>query len=298
MTLARLAAALAVASAAVAGCGLADTAVPRLPVTLSVTTGFGRQVLRSASERAPRPGETALRLLERTGRVGVAADGAVASLDGVRARWRYWVNGVAPATRPGDYALRRGDAIQFDAGGAGAPPTAAIVGAFPQPFADGLMGRRLPTRIECGASSDSACATVRGRLERVGALPSGAPIGAPAGADTIRIVVGRWQELRQLEAAKAIVAGPAQSGVYVRPDDAHQTFDLLTATGVTRARAPAGAGLVAAVSLRGEALVWIVSGFDDAGVARAAAALDSSSLHAAFAVVASPAAATRLPLAG
>ena len=59
-----------------------------------------------------------------------------------------------------------------------------------------------------------------------------------------------------------------------------------------------GTGLVAARATEEQAVTWLVTGVDDAGVARAAASLSPTTLRDAFAVAATPSGPVRLPVEG
>ena len=74
------------------------------------------------------------------------------------------------------------------------------------------------------------------------------------------------------------------------------TLQLLNDAGAVAQVAPPGTGLVAARAPEGQGPVWLVTGLDDAGVARAAGALSEGTLHDAFAVAVTPTATIRLPV--
>ena len=42
----------------------------------------------------------------------------------------------------------------------------AVVGSFPEPFLNGIGGKRLPVRVECTDVAGSACRTVTGASAR------------------------------------------------------------------------------------------------------------------------------------
>ncbi len=83
--------------------------------------------------------------------------------------WFYYVNGVeaskgAAATNvhPGDHVWwDRHDWSQTD-------DVPAVVGSFPQPFLNGIDGKRLPVRVECAEVGGEACTTVTAQLRDAG----------------------------------------------------------------------------------------------------------------------------------
>jgi len=293
-------AAHALAAATVAGCGLAPPGASHADVSLLVTRDFGARTLASGHAAAPRGRETALDLLEAGAKVTTGPGGEVASVDGVAAaganRWAYWVNGAQQTASPGSYVLDPGDAVQFDYGSA--PKGTAIVGAYPHPFTLGPGGKRVPVHLECESDSSAACARVRDGLSAAGAIPAEAELGASAGAETVRIVVARWAAVRGLTTPRVLPYGPARSGVYARFDATGTKLQLFDASRRVARDAPAGSGLLAALAPTADAVTWLVTGVDQAGVERAAAALDPRRIAGAFAVAAEPAGLVRLPVGG
>jgi hypothetical protein len=156
---------------ALAGCGLAVGSAPSA-VELLVTREFGQRVLARASGLHAGQGETVLSLL--AGHTAVQAGskgGSVASIDalpagtqipagGQNTRWVYYVNGVQASKRPGAASVHPGDHVWWDLHDTSQAPAmpAAVVGAFPQPFLNGIEGKRLPVRVECTTVSGYACA--------------------------------------------------------------------------------------------------------------------------------------------
>ena len=66
---------------------------------------------------------------------------------------------------------------------------------------------------------------------------------------------------------------------------------------MAQAAAP-GSGLLAATQAESRALTWLVTGDNEAGVERAAQALDPTILRNAFAIAATPSGILRLPVQG
>jgi hypothetical protein len=105
--------------------------------------------------------------------------------------------------------------------------------------------------------------------------------------------------LKQLQIASGLAQAPATSGVFARfrsRRGGSASLELLGPRGTVARVAPAGTGLVAARAVEDQAPTWLITGIDDAGVARAAAALSASTLKYAFAVAATPSGAVRLPV--
>ena len=64
----------------------------------------------------------------------------------------------------------------------------AVVGSFPQPFLNGIDGKRLPVRVECASADGNACRTVTARLRAQHVPAAVAALGARRrrGADAAR----------------------------------------------------------------------------------------------------------------
>jgi hypothetical protein len=160
----------------------------------------------------------------------------------------------------------------------------AVVGSFPEPFLAGLEGKRLPVRVECAEAESSACQGVLGRLRSLGVPAALASISGGDEPYTLRVLVGPLSKLAADPGVHQIEAGPRHSGVYARFGPEGKTLLALDAKGKLVLTLGAGAGLVAATRYREEAPVWVVTGTDEAGVNRAAAALSEASLRNRFAV--------------
>ena len=293
------------ALSALAGCGL-GAGKPRGGdgAQLRVTRDFGRVTLTSAAKAKVRPSDTVMRFLQAHAKTTTRYGGGfVQSIDGIsggsnggRSDWFYFVNGVEAPTGAADRPLSPGDVVQWDYRRWDATPhVPAIVGAFPEPFLHGQKGKRFPTRIECSSSTKS-CDTVQQALGRFGVPTGSGSLGSEARGGVLRVEVGRWADLRRLQDLDQLEQGPAASGVYARFSGGQ--LDLLDASGKVAQRAPAGTGLLAAIIPPDQQPLWVVTGVDDAGVARAAALLDPAKLRNAYAVAALPSGAERLPLEG
>ncbi|MEA2386416.1 MAG: hypothetical protein QOJ22_590, partial [Thermoleophilaceae bacterium] len=225
----------------------------------------------------------------------------VEEIDGVggggRRDWIFYVNGIWSDHGAGDREVEPGDVDQWDDHDwSAAQRIPAIVGAYPEPFRSGSEGKRLPIRLECADQDDQACTDVKDTLTAVGGRVSSAQLGASGGEELIRVVVGRWEDVRDLRTPATLEEGPADSGVFARFADEGERLELLDERGEVVRVAEAGTGLVAATAFEAQATVWIVTGIEDVGVQAAAAALDERTLRNAFAVAATPDGALKLPL--
>jgi hypothetical protein len=296
-----------IACAALAGCGVGAGPEHGGGVQLRVTRDFGRTTLASASVAKLRSSDTVMRLLQRHSKVTTRYGGGfVQSIDGIAANgsggrhdWFYFVNGTEAPTGAANRALKPGDVVQWDYRTWNATPhVPAIVGAFPEPFLHGQEGKRYPTRIECAASTRS-CDTVQKQLDRAGVPAGTGSLGAEARGGVLRIQVGKWSDLSQLQDSDLLERGPAASGVYARFAGSNGPLLLLDASGRVTRQAPAGTGLIAALVPPGQQPLWVVTGVDEAGVARAAAMLGAAKLRNAYALAIPPSGPPlRLPLVG
>jgi hypothetical protein len=296
---------LCLAVAGLSGCGFgAGETRGGSGAQLRVTRDFGRTTVTTASLPKVRASDTVMRFLQShaktTTRYGggfvQSIDGIAGSSSGGRHDWFYFVNGVEAPTGAADRTLAPGDVIQWDYRLWDATPRVpAIVGAFPEPFLHGQKGTRYPTRVEC-AESTKSCDPVQTALEHVGVPAGSGSLGSEARGGVLRVEVGKWSDLRRLQDLDLLEKGPAASGVFARFSNQGSRLDLLDAQGRIARTAPPGTGLVAAIVPPDQQPLWVVTGVDEAGVARAAALLKASKLRNAYAVAALPSGEQRLPL--
>ena len=270
---------------------------------LNVTRDFGRTTVTTARLPKVRPSDTVMRFLQSHAKTKTRYGGGfVQSINGIsgggsggRDDWFYFVNGVEAPTGAADRALSPGDVVQWDYRRWDATPRVpAIVGAFPEPFLHGQKGTRYPTRVECAASTDS-CVEVQSKLDAAGVPTGSGSLGSEARGGVLRVEVGKWADLRTLQDLDSLERGPKASGVYAR-FDASGALHLIDAAGNVVQTAPPGTGLVAAIIPPDQQPLWVVTGVDEAGVARAAELLTKAKLHNAYAVAALPSGPQRLPL--
>ena len=292
---------------ALTGCGLGAGPAPSA-IQLRVTRDFGARALRTTRAPTVKGQETVMSLLMRNDTVTTRFGGGfVQSIDGVTGGqeagrpvdWFYYVNGVeagrgAAATNvhPGDHIWwDRHDWSQTD-------HVPAVVGSFPEPFLNGIEGKRLPVRVECADGAAAACETVKARLRASGVPAAVAAIGAGSAPDTLRVRVGTWMSVQGELATETIASGPRASGVYARFSKDGRTVTLLDQNGRPARALLTGAGLIAATRHAEDAPVWVVTGTDAAGVELAARAFDAAVLQSRFAVALTAAGALPLPEPG
>ena len=286
-----LAALLAVVAA---GCGVGSGETPE-DVRLTVTDTFGARTLIERPSPDVRGDDTIMRLLQRNANVETKYGGGfVEAIDGLSAGredgrpvdWFYYVNGVLADKGAASTDARAGDRIWWDRRDWGVTNTVpAVVGSFPEPFAHGLDGERLPTRVECEQEVADACDVIVDKLKQLGIVAGKAGPGTSGSVETLRIAVGVWGDLRDDSALRQIESGPRASGVYGRFEDG--AFVALDAQGREVRRLGPGTGVVAATRFRENPPVWAVTGVDAAGVREAARAFDESVLNEKFALAVS-----------
>ncbi|HEV3000572.1 MAG TPA: DUF4430 domain-containing protein [Solirubrobacteraceae bacterium] len=300
----RIAGVLALLAAlAGAGCGVGAGEAPEA-VRLTVTDGFGTRTLIEQPAPDVSGEDTVMRVLQRNAKVKTRYGGlfveAIGRLsggseDGRPVDWFYYVNGVLADEGAAAVTVRPGDRIWWDRRDwsvAAAVP--AVVGSFPEPFAHGVDGDRMPTRIECSQSVRDACDVVQDRFKKLGIVAGKALKGtSEAGGKVLRVAVGTWDDVRGDPALRQIDRGPRVSGVYGRFDG--DELVVLDQRGREVRRLGPGTGLVAATRLDFGPPVWAVTGTDAAGVRAAARALDESVLNEKFALAISDALPVALP---
>lgn len=299
---------LCLLAALAAGCGLGEGEERAGDgAQLRVTRDFGRESLGRAQVEQVREDQTVMRLLESGFEVdtsyggrfvqgidGLEGDGAVGEDD-----WFYYVNGVEGEVGAAEFELSPGDRVQWDyRDWRAAMRIPAVVGAFPEPFRNGLEGKRRPVRVECEDADAAPCRDARRTLEQLGVATSGASLGAPGVATVIRLVIARWSAARIVRGAAGLEDGPDRSGVFARFAANGRSLALLDERGETArtVRPGDGVGIVLAMRPLQDELVWLVTALDDAGLEAGVEALDESRLRDAFAVAVRGRATDKLPL--
>ena len=254
--------------------------------------------------------ETVMRLLTANTKTKTSYGGGfVESIDGEGSRtskraeidWFYFVNGSEAPLGAAATKVRDGDRVWWDQRNWSATEhVRAVVGSFPEPFVHGPgTEKKLPVRVECVEISSPPCKKVSKMLASFGVPAATGLFRASITEETLRVIVGPWNALREDEALAQLEAGPQLSGVYARPTSTGARIDLLGPDGTSARSLGAGAGLVAATALGEQPPVWAITGTDSAGVAAAAAAFNERALTSHYALALDPRApAISLPVTG
>jgi hypothetical protein len=307
---AALALLLVLAGLGLGACGVGPGESDREGATLTVTRDFGERVLVQRRAAEVPGGETVMRFLQRNADVDTGYGGrfvdAIGSVRSGRARgeqrdWFYFVNGIEAGEGAAEREVAGGDRIWWDhRDWSAAMRVPAVVGSFPEPFLSGSEGKRYPVRIDCAPDADEHCDAAAGALERAGVEANIAGLGSPAGDELLRVVVGRWQDVRDDNASGMIEDGPRESGVFARVHLGGAAFeiDVLDHGGRVVDTLGSGSGIVAATRFEEQQPTWTVSGTDDAGLARAVRLLTAPTLRNRFAVATDGRAPRALPARG
>jgi hypothetical protein len=295
---------------AAAGCGLGEgNERAGGGATLRVTQDFGHRELGSTRLERVREGETVMRMLRSDfdvttrfgGRFVQSIDGLKGEESGGQVDWFFWVNGIEADKGAAEWEVLPGDRIQWDRRDwSAAMRVPAIVGAFPEPFANGIQGKRRPVRVECEQVGSAPCDEARQRLRDQGVSTSGSSLGAPGTEAVTRLVVARWPRARVVRGAAGLEDGPETTGVFARFSRDGNSLELLDDHGDTarRVKRGEGVGLVLALQPRAEELVWLVTALDAEGLEAGVRALNEQKLRNAFAVAVTGDRVEKLPLVG
>lgn len=287
---------LTAAALGVAGCGVgAGERTAASGAEMVITRDFGAERLGKKRFGEVAASDTVMRLLQREFDVETRFGGGfVQSIDGLkggrrgsrRVDWLYYVNGIEAEEGAAARKVAGGDRIWWDHHDWGtAMRIPAVVGSYPEPFVSGVRGEHLPVRVDCAQEVDDICDEVVERLQRVGVRSvAKSNLGASAGIEILRLVVGPWAAARREVVAGMLEDGPGVSGVFARPAADGSRIDLLDERGAVAYTLREGGGLLAAVRYEDQQPTWFVTGTDEAGVAAAAASLDEELLANTFAL--------------
>lgn len=290
---------------AVAGCGVGPGEEQEGSAYLSVTRDYGAERLVEATVTDPAESETVVRFLDREAEIETEYGGNfVSSINGVANEvvagrshdWFYYVNGYWWPVGAGEATIHPGDRVWWDhRDWSEAYRVPAVVGSWPEPFLHGYEGETFEVAIGCMAGGES-CETVSQQLADEGVEATVSDEPAPAGPDTLRILVGPWQEVRADRTARSLERGPGESGVYGTPSLCDGGWRLIV-LGVDGRPAEVldQAGWVAAAQRGDDQPTWIVSGTDEARVVEAAELLDSETLADRYALATGEAGESPLP---
>jgi Domain of unknown function (DUF4430) len=301
-------AAALVCAAAVGGCGFGPGPSSEGTATLTVTRDYGSRTLVDEAEDDPPSSETVLRFLDREAEITTrygggfvqSIEGLSGTVDGGRSfDWFFYVNGIESPIGATDANVRGGDRIWWDyRDWTTATRVPAVVGSFPEPFAQqSVDGERTQVVVECAASGP-ACGEVTDQLDAAGVKASVQHHLTEAGAaDEMRVLVGPWAQLRSDHAAAQLEDGPSASGVFAEPEKpgGGWTIAALTDDGAVASRLR-HAGLVAAVRDGEDPATWLVTGTDPRVVRDAASLLDEEDLGDRYAVAVSGGRSLPLPV--
>jgi Domain of unknown function (DUF4430) len=264
-------------------------------VSLTVTRDFGLERVGEGATETANEGDTVMRLLQGSYDVDTRFGGGfVQEIDGVaggseggrKVDWFYYVNGIEAPVGAAERRLSAGERVWWDHHAwEAAQRIPAVVGSYPEPFASGLEGKRFPVRLVCAGQADRSCDEVATRLEEAGVDQiARAVIEQSQGEEVLRVIVGRWADVRRDPIARRLERGPGASGVFARPTSTGEAIVLLDGDGRPVRTLRADSGLLAATSFEAQAPTWIISGTDEVGVAAAAAALTEERLEQHFAL--------------
>ena len=290
-------------AASAAGCGLGPGASSSGTATLTVTRDYGSKTLVSASQDDPPSSETVIRFLDDEAEISTRYGGGfVQSINGLAGTgssdWFFYVNGTESPVGSADVHLNGGDRIWWDyRDWSGAMSVPAVVGAWPEPFAQASSDRPKPAAVEC-ADVHSACEIAKSRLAAVGARAT--ITDGTAGNATPRLLVGTWTRVRRDPAVDAFRGGPASNGVFATFKGSVRE-DRWRLIGLDPSGTPARdfgtrAGLVAALGRAGAPKTWIVTGSGAGAVRRAAKDLSGRRLRSRYAIAALSGKAAPLPI--
>ena len=274
-------------------------------VRLTVTDDFGRETLVEQSPADTASTDTVMRVLQRYAEVDTRYGGgfvqAIDKLsagreDGRQLDWFFYVNGILADEGAAATKIHAGDRVWWDRHDwTDAMHVPAVVGSFPEPFVNGLDGKRIPTRIECDDAVEAACDVASDRLADLGVVAAKSRPLTDGGVENLRVVVGLWPNVRDDRALRLMDGGPDRSGVFARFSDDGRTLTALGPDGKPVRELGPGTGLVAALRHRDDAPTWFVGGTDVAGVRAAAEALDETVLAEKFALAISDGLPVALP---
>lgn len=284
----------AVAALVASGCG-AGPGQQAGNVELLVTDDYGARELLRLERPEMRGDDTVMRLLQRNAKVTTRYGGGfVQSINGLaggreRGRpvdWFYYVNGIEAEKGAADRDVDDGDQVWWDRRDWGAAQRVpAVVGSFPEPFRTGYEGRRRPVRIECSDMESAACEAVYRRFTDLKIVAARGGLGTSGGNETLRVLVGPWADLRDLDrVSETLAEGPRVSGVFARFEDEGRRLVTLDSRGRERRTLGAGTGLIAAGRDGDLPPTWLVTGTDAKGVDAAVLALDESALEGKYAL--------------
>ena len=180
--------------------------------------------------------------------------------------WFYYVNGVEAPKGAAATNVHPGDHIWWDHHDwSQTDNVPAVVGSFPEPFLNGIEGKRLPVRIECATLGGAPCHAVNCGCARSACPQRSRQSGHGDEPETLRVLVGPWPRVAWRRACAAIEQGRARAAcTHASPPTGGRSQCWMNRARATRTLT-AAAGLVAATRYAEDAPAWMVTGTDDPG---------------------------------
>lgn len=281
---------------ALAGCGVGPGTEQEGTAQLTVTRDHGAEQLLAATVTDPPESETVIRFLDREAEIETEYSGNFVSsingvanevIDGRSHDWFYYVNGYWWPVGAGEATVRPGDRVWWDhRDWSAAYRVPAVVGSWPEPFLHGYEGEVFEVEIGC-LEGGTACEEVREKLEAEGVEATVVDGATESSPETLRILVGPWQEVRVDRTARTIEHGPGESGVYGTPSLCRGSWRLiLLGSDGQPAEVLDETGFVAAVQRGDDQPTWLVSATEEEALDDAVALLDEESLTNRYAIAA------------
>src|ERR1044072_7168703 len=203
----------------VAGCGFGPAEKQTGgSVTGTGSADFGRARMSPARRPPAREGGTVVQ--ESAGAAGGREDGR-------RVDWFYYVNGIESSMGAGERKLYPGDRVWWDHHDwEAAMRVPAVVGSFPEPFRSGQDGKKLPIRMVC-FTEGRTCDEVEKRLGDAGVRHIARSNLESSPGEVLRILVGKWSDVRKDIASRTLEQGPEVSGVFAKPAPTGDSIELM-----------------------------------------------------------------------
>ena len=283
---------------AVAGCGVGEGETDEGSASLRVTRDHGAQVLVEATTSNPSESETVARFLDREADIETSYGGNfVNSVNGISSEmaqgrsldWYFYVNGIWSPVGAAEARVRAGDRIWWDyRDWTSSYRVPAVVGSYPEPFRSGFDGERWPTELVCLPSApDATCEEAESRLADAGAdLEVVSSLSDSEPDESLRVLLGAWDEVRADKTARTMEDGPGTSGVFARPipcgdpDYALEAYD----PDADEVGGSYDAAWIATLQRNSERPTWVVSASNADRLDEGVALLDEGVLRDRYAV--------------
>lgn len=250
-------------------------------ISLLITRDFGRQSL--MDNKAPITGRgTILDVLQSQAQVETKWDGSFVNginglqansggLSGKRTDWFFFINGICADVGASDYHPQSGDMVWWDyrLWGDMGTMNAAVIGCYPGPFIHGYRGSISPTTVMSSAANQSLSQKLQSALKSQGVTAvqsstlSNELLQNRAGPV---VVLGTWDELKQLPALDSLNKSYRKTGVSVHFVD--NGVELLDGRSNVARQSGLGTGIIAATGsgLGDPKVLWLIVGTDAEGL--------------------------------